>query len=141
MSLKRALTICASSGPWPALDLSWALTAAGSPSWPAWPRSWTSGAEKSRDRRMEGNALGNLGNACAALGEAQRAIAFYEQALAISREIGDRRGEGNHLANMGRLYEDTDPARAGALWVEALRIYEAIEDRRAPEVRAWLVAL
>ena len=32
------------------------------------------------DRRGEGNALGNLGSAYYALGEARRAIEFYEQA-------------------------------------------------------------
>jgi hypothetical protein len=53
----------------------------------------------------------------------------------VGHQPRDRRAEGNHLRNLGNL------AHAGALWVEALRIYEAIEDRRAPEVRAWLVAL
>ena len=36
-----------------------------------------------------------LGLAYAALGDVRRAIENYEQALVISREIGDRRGEGN----------------------------------------------
>ncbi|MBC7259162.1 MAG: tetratricopeptide repeat-containing protein, partial [Chloroflexi bacterium] len=53
------------------------------------------------DRRGEGNALGNLGLAYAALGDPRRAIAFYEQALEIAREIGDRRGEGADLGNLG----------------------------------------
>ena len=35
----------------------------------------------------------------AALGEARRAIEYYEQALAIRREIGDRRGEGREHAD------------------------------------------
>ena len=53
------------------------------------------------DRRGEGNALGNLGNAYADLGETGRAIQSYEQALLIDREIGDRRGEGIDLGNLG----------------------------------------
>ena len=38
--------------------------------------------------------LGNLG--IASLGQVEKAIDYYQQALAISQEIGDRRGEGNH---------------------------------------------
>jgi hypothetical protein len=37
--------------------------------------------------------LGNLGVAHRALGDPLRAIEFFEQQLAIVREIGDRRGE------------------------------------------------
>ena len=36
------------------------------------------------DRRGEGNALGNLGLAYAALGQVEQAIGFYEQDLAIA---------------------------------------------------------
>jgi hypothetical protein len=45
----------------------------------------------------------------------EEAIGYYEQALALAREIGDRRGEGIHSWNLGLLYEETDPARAAAL--------------------------
>ena len=41
---------------------------------------------------MEGVHLGNLGNAYADLGEPRKAIEYYEQALKIAREIGDRQG-------------------------------------------------
>ena len=41
------------------------------------------------------------GSAYSDLGEPRKAIEYYEQALKISREIGDRRGEGNHLGNLG----------------------------------------
>ncbi len=53
------------------------------------------------DRRGEGNALGNLGNAYADLGDSRKAIEYYEQHLTIAREIGDRRGEGADLGNLG----------------------------------------
>ena len=36
----------------------------------------------------------------------QKAIRYYEQALVISREIDDRRGEGNHLGSLGNAYAD-----------------------------------
>jgi len=57
------------------------------------------------DRRGEGNALGNLGNAYAALGETKRAIEFYEQRLKIAQEIGDRQGESNACWNYGLALE------------------------------------
>ena len=44
-----------------------------------------------------------------------RAIECSEQALAIAREIGDRRNEATWSWNLGLLYEESDPARAAAL--------------------------
>ena len=35
------------------------------------------------------------------LGEYERAISHYEQAIVIARQIGDRRNEGIHLGNLG----------------------------------------
>ena len=57
-----------------------------------------------RDRGPKGrrNRLGNLGNAYADLGETRKAIEYYEQALTIAREIGDRRGEGSRPGQPGQ---------------------------------------
>ena len=86
--------------------------------------------------------MGNLGVAYADLGEVRRAIEYYEQQLEITREIGDRRGEGNALANMGNAYAQLgDPDHARDLWQQALAIYEAIEDPNAASVREWLEGL
>ncbi len=43
-----------------------------------------------KDKRGEGQVLTELGMAYAALGDIDRAIASYEQSLAIARELGDR---------------------------------------------------
>jgi tetratricopeptide (TPR) repeat protein len=81
------------------------------------------------DRRGEGMRLGNLGNAHYALALTHRrseacdqdapsdaadqvthrekllaAIDAYRQALAIAREVGDRRAEGVHLGHLGLVY-------------------------------------
>jgi tetratricopeptide (TPR) repeat protein len=42
-----------------------------------------------------------LGNAYRDLGQVEKAIEQYEQALAIAREIGDRQSEGSWLGNLG----------------------------------------
>jgi len=69
----------------------------------------------------------------------RKAIEFHEQALVIVRELGDRRGEGNALWNSAlALAQLGDRAQALARAAAALRIYEAIEDPNAAQVRAQL---
>jgi tetratricopeptide (TPR) repeat protein len=82
-----------------------------------------------------------LGLAYKHLGETRRAIQFYEQALLISREIGDRQGEGTDLWNMS-LARDQLGERAQAIHhaERALIIREQIEDPNAAKVRAQLAA-
>jgi len=83
------------------------------------------------ERRLEGNHLGNLGLAYAALGEVRRAIEYHEQALEIDREIGDRRGEGNGLMALGLAYADLGEVRRAIEYYEqALVIAREIGDRR-----------
>jgi tetratricopeptide (TPR) repeat protein len=72
--------------------------------WIHWLEAAVVAARRLEDRHGEGNHLGNLGNAYAALGEARRAIEYLEQALTIAREIGDRSNEGNWLGSMGLAY-------------------------------------
>ncbi|HMD86568.1 MAG TPA: hypothetical protein VKO18_17925 [Terriglobia bacterium] len=58
---------------------------------------------------------------------------------AITREIGDRRGEGNALWNMSLALDKLgDRAQAIAHAEAALKIYEAIEDPNSAKVRAQL---
>ena len=84
------------------------------------------------DRRGEGNALGNMGNAWAHLGEPRKAIEFYEQRLVIAREIGDRRGEGSSLFNSaGELKKMGDDGEALTRAQAALEIFIAIESPHA----------
>ena len=66
---------------------------------------------------------------------------FYEKALLIDRELGDRRSEGTGLWNMS-LALDQLGERAQAIQhaEQALTIYEQIEDPRAMQVRAQLAA-
>jgi tetratricopeptide (TPR) repeat protein len=83
------------------------------------------------DRRGEGVALGNLGNAYAALGQVDQAIGYYEQGLAIDREIGDRRGEGADLGNLGNAYYSLGQVDQTIGYHEqALAVAREIGDRR-----------
>ncbi len=100
--------------------------------WINWLEAALSAARKLKDRQAEGNSLGNLGAAYAALGEARRAIEFYQQQLVVTREIGDRRGEGNALGNLGNAYAALGEARrAIEFYEQALKIEIEIGDRRA----------
>ena len=65
------------------------------------------------------------------LGELRKAIEYYEQALKIAREIGDRRGEGTSLGNLGNAYTDLgQPVKAIEYYEQALKISREIGDRR-----------
>ncbi len=82
------------------------------------------------DRRGEGNALGNLGNAYDSLGQYQLAIDYHQQRLTIAREIGDRRGEGNALGNLGIAYQSLGQyQQAINYYQQALTIAREIGDR------------
>jgi tetratricopeptide (TPR) repeat protein len=95
---------------------------------------WTQAVAVARrrgDRRGEGWALGNLGNAFLDLGEARQAISYHKQHLAIEQEIGDRRGAGMALGNLGNAFLDLGEAhRAAAYYEQALVITREEGDRR-----------
>ena len=96
-----------------------------------WLEAQLAAARKLHRKDHEGYALGNLGLAYAALGDARKAIDLYEQRLAIAREIGDRRGEGNALGNLGNAYKDLGDARKAIEYYEQhLAIAREIGDRR-----------
>lgn len=63
-------------------------------------------ARQLQNKRREGEALNNLGNANWSMGDVRKAIEIYEQLLANEREIGDRDGEGAALGNLGLAYAD-----------------------------------
>jgi tetratricopeptide (TPR) repeat protein len=73
-----------------------------------------------------------LGLAYRDLGQAKQAIEHHEQSLAISRQVGDRRGEGVGLGNLGLCYWDLgQTARAIDHHEQALAIAREVGGRRA----------
>ena len=58
-------------------------------------------AKEIGDRAGGGRAFANLGNACDALGDYQRAFEYHEKHLKIAKQIGDWAGEGGAYGNLG----------------------------------------
>lgn len=58
-----------------------------------------------RYRRRESLFLNELGGVWDALGDKGKALEFYQQALPIRREVGDRGGEGTTLNNIGLVWD------------------------------------
>ena len=87
---------------------------------------------KLSDLRLKSMILTDHGHAYLDLGEARRAIVYCEQAVAIEREIGDRRNEGTALGHMGQCYRHLGQAtRAIDYQEKALVIAREASDRRS----------
>ncbi|MCZ8243779.1 MAG: tetratricopeptide repeat protein, partial [Microcystis sp. LE19-131.1A] len=69
----------------------------------------------------------NLGAVYDSLGEYQKAIEFYQQSLAITREIGDRGGEASSWFNLGLTYYKLDRiSEAKEAYLQARELYQAL---------------
>ena len=78
--------------------------------------------------------LGNLGSAYLNMGQVEKAIDYYQEALVISKEIDDRRGEGNDLGNLGNAYLNMGQVeKAIEYYQKALVILKEIGDKRGEE--------
>jgi tetratricopeptide (TPR) repeat protein len=98
---------------------------------PSWTNCRCGPKPQIKNRRTEGNALGNLGNAYAHLGQTGIAIGFYEQQLEIAREIEDRRGEGSVLGSLGIAYARLGQTEKAIGFLEqAITIGQEIKDPR-----------
>ncbi len=96
-----------------------------------WLEAAAATAQRQGERQAEGVHLGNLGLAYSDLGQVERAIEHYQQALEIAREIGDRRGEGADLGNLGLAYSNLGQVeRAIGYFQRKLKIAQEIGDRR-----------
>ena len=92
---------------------------------------------KINDPDLRSGSAGNLGSAYYRIGQVQRAISFYEQALAIERKLKNRWGEGAWLGNLGSCYSDLgQTARAIEYYEQALAIQREIGNRRSEGVFA-----
>jgi tetratricopeptide (TPR) repeat protein len=78
-----------------------------------------------------GGSYNAVGVAYLHMGKAELATSYFEKALALMREAGDRRGEGNALGNLGTAYADLGNAgRAVEYYKQYLELAREIGDRR-----------
>jgi len=74
--------------------------------------------------------LNNLGLVYDSIGQPQRALEYYEQALPLRRAVEDRGGEATTLNNLGLVYYNIgQPQRALEYYEQALPLVRAVEDR------------
>ena len=84
-----------------------------------------------KNRQVHGVILKNLGIAYRILGETRKGIEYYEQAMKIAREIGDRKGESANLGNLGNAYSDLgEPKKTIEYYEQALKIDREIGYRQ-----------
>jgi tetratricopeptide (TPR) repeat protein len=83
------------------------------------------------DATLERISVGNLGTAYYSMGQVQKAISCYEQALAIAHQTKNRQGEETWLGNLGNCYVGLgQTARAIEYYEQGLAIAREIGDRR-----------
>ena len=107
------------------------------PTWGRWSRPSSTTSRRWSSPVRSGTAAAKAPTwaiwalAYAALGQVAQAIEYYEQALVIAREIGDRRGEGADLGNLGSAYPNLGQVEQAIEYYEqALVIAREIGDRR-----------
>ena len=94
-------------------------------------RTGLEAARKLENKENEGEWSRRQGIAYWDLGQMDKAIEYIEQALAIHREIGYRRGEGYALGNLGVIYKDLSQMKKAVEYHEqALNINREIGDRQ-----------
>jgi tetratricopeptide (TPR) repeat protein len=96
--------------------------------------------ELSKDDEISGYLMGSLGILYNQIGSYKKAIKYHKKALVISREIGDKRGEGKRLGNLGNAYLNLGKVKKAIKYYQnALVISKEIGDRQ--EEGARLVTL
>jgi tetratricopeptide (TPR) repeat protein len=82
-----------------------------------------------RNRGGEATTLNNIGLVYNALGEKQKALDYYNQALPLRRAVGDRGGQAATLNNIGRVYSDLgEKQKALVFYNQALPLIRAVGD-------------
>lgn len=82
---------------------------------------------------------GTLGDIHHDAGNYKQAARSYEEALAVSKALGDQRTSARMLANLAQtLNADGDPEQARLRWQEAMKIFDELGDPQADTIRAQL---
>jgi CHAT domain-containing protein/Flp pilus assembly protein TadD len=82
------------------------------------------------DQYGQALSLYNAGAVYATLGERQKALVYYIQALPLERAVGNRAGEATTLSNIGAVYDDLgEKQKALDFYTQALPLRRAVGDR------------
>jgi serine/threonine protein kinase/tetratricopeptide (TPR) repeat protein len=82
--------------------------------------------------RQEAQALNNMANIFAAMGEFEEALAHYKRSLKLDQQLGDRASVAIKLGNIGQTYADIgDVARAERYLRRGLALAEELDDSTA----------
>jgi tetratricopeptide (TPR) repeat protein len=91
------------------------------------------------ERSQAARIYAELGSVYDDLGKQQEALTYYEQALDIRREVGDRGGEGTTLHNIGTLYfEQGHYDVALACFLLARGILEEVLSPHRDDEQSWI---
>ena len=87
-------------------------------------------AQTASNRKAEADRLLEQGNKQYKVSQFQAALQFFQQALIIYREIGDRNGVGSSLNNLGSVYDNLGQyQKAIEFYQQSLAILREIGDR------------
>jgi CHAT domain-containing protein len=79
------------------------------------------------DRAGEATTLNNIGHVYDALGEKQKALDYWQQALPLSQAVGDRAGEATTLHNIGYLLQQQNQPQLGIIFYkQSVNVYETL---------------
>jgi tetratricopeptide (TPR) repeat protein len=88
------------------------------------------------DRNGQAAAWDGLGYAQRRLGQSHTAIACYQHAIELCRELGDRYTEATTLAHLGEAHQAAgQPEAAGSTWQHALDILDELDHPDADQLR------
>jgi tetratricopeptide (TPR) repeat protein len=92
-------------------------------------------AQRAGDRDLEATILRRTGNVYSALGEQQKGLDYFSQALPIYRAVGDRDGEAALLISIGAVYDALgEKQKALDDSNQALPIFRSVGDRRGEAI-------
>jgi tetratricopeptide (TPR) repeat protein len=77
-------------------------------------------ARQAGNKRVELEAINQLSWSYYRLENHERLQTLYQEAVVLTRELGDRKAEATYLNKLGRLLNEGDPQRAEALFEQAL---------------------
>ena len=101
--------------------------------WPdylAWAHRGLALTRKQEWRNDEGTLLNNIGSVYDSLGQRDKALEYYNKALPIREEVGDRGGLATTLNNIGSVYDSLGQRdKALEYYNKALPISEEVGDR------------